>query len=122
MTAAVRDGIRIGALGNTTLDGNGDEMSRQDSIKQAIRDRAEPVMDIDPSEIQIFPMDLDWSDPDNPTVNDPGGAGAFMRVRVQYNHQFFNPLIGDFFDDGTVLIASSGSYRNENFILPPPGP
>lgn len=117
LTAAVRDGIRLGAIGGSLNDGQGNGMSREDSIKKAIHDRAAPVMDVDPSKIFIFPVDTDWSDPDDPGVNNAGGAGAFMRVRVQYDHQFFTTLIGGFFGGQTIQMESEGTYRNENFIL-----
>lgn len=117
LTAAVRDGIRIGAIGASSNDEQGNGMSREDSIKQAIKERASPVMDIDPSRIFIFPVETDWSDPDDPAVNNAGGAGVFMRVRVQYDHQFFTSLIGGFFGGQTIQMESQGTYRNENFIL-----
>lgn len=121
LTSATREGIRIGTVGATLTDGNGNALSREDSIKQAIQDSAATVMDIDPSQIFIFPVDADFTDPDDPAVvatASAGGAGAFMRVRVQYTHQFFTKLIGGLFGSGnTILMSSEGTYRNENFIL-----
>ncbi len=117
LTAAVRDGIRLGAIGSSLGDGQGGQMSREASIKQAIKNRADGVMDIDPSNIQIFPVKADFTDADDPAVNNAGGAGAFMRVRVLYDHQFFTELIGGFFGSGTIRITSEGTFRNENFIL-----
>ena len=117
LTAAVRDGIRLGAIGSSLADGDGNQMSREASIKQAIKDRADGIMDIDPSNIQIFPVKADFTDADDPAVANAGGAGAFMRVRVLYNHQFFTELIGGFFGSGTIQITSEGTFRNENFII-----
>ncbi|MCA9462888.1 MAG: pilus assembly protein [Nitrospira sp.] len=117
LTAAVRDGIRLGAIGDSLSDESGNQMSREESIRQAIKERADPVMDIDPSNILIFPVQANWTDPDDPAVNNAGGAGAFMRVRVQYNHTFFTSLIGGFFGGQTIQMQSEGTYRNENFIL-----
>jgi hypothetical protein len=117
LTAAVRDGIRLGSIGSSLDDGQGNQMSREASIKQAIKNRADGVMDIDPSQIQIFPVKADFTDADDPAVNNAGGAGAFMRVRVLYDHQFFTQLIGGFFGNGTIQLSSEGTFRNENFIL-----
>jgi hypothetical protein len=121
LTSATREGIRIGTVGATLTDSNGNTLSREDSIKQAIKSKASVVMDIDPSQIFIFPVDTDFTDPDDPAVvgtASAGGAGAFMRVRVQYTHQFFTQLIGGFFGSGnSILMSSEGTYRNENFIL-----
>ena len=121
LTSAVREGIRIGTVGATSVDGNGNALSRENSIKQAIQQSASAVMDIDSSDIFIFPVDADWTDPDDPAVvatASAGGAGAFMRVRVNFTHQFFTQLIGGLFGPGdTIVISSEGTYRNENFIL-----
>lgn len=121
LTAATREGIRIGTIGATLTDSGGNPLSREDSIKQAIHDSAANVMDIDPSQIFIFPVDADFTDPDDPAVvgtASAGGAGAFMRVRAQFTHQFFTQLIGGLFGGGSsILMSSEGTYRNENFIL-----
>lgn len=121
MNSAVSEGIRIGATGQVLNDDASNALSREDSIKKAILDRSEAVMVIAPADIKIFPVDADWTDPDDPAVVDAasaGGAGAFMRVRVLYTHQFFTDLVGGFFSgSGSVQLTSEGTYRNENFVL-----
>jgi len=69
------------------------------------------------AKILVFPVKADFTDDDDPAVANAGGAGAFMRVRVNYDHEFFTTLIGGFFGGGTVQISSEGTFRNENFIL-----
>lgn len=121
MNAAVSQGIRTGATGAVLNDGEGNPLSREDSIKKAIIDRSKSVMTIAPADIKIFQVDADWTDPDDPAVVDAadgGGEGAFMRIRVLYNHQFFSDLVGGFFSgSGSVQLTSEGTYRNENFVL-----
>ena len=118
LTAAVRDGIRMGAIGSTLTDNDGNSMSRENSIRKAIQDRGEPVMAINPAEIFIFPVKTDFTDADDPAVNTAGGASAFMRVRVQYQHKWLSPLLGNMiFGRESTQIQSEGTYRNENFIL-----
>ncbi len=120
MNTAVSEGIRIGATGQTLDDGMGNTLSREDSIKKAIHDKVAGVMVIDPANIKIFPVDADWTDPDDPAVVNTaaaGGTGAFMRVRVLYTHQWFTDLVGGFMGGATKQITSEGTYRNENFIL-----
>ncbi len=115
MNAAVSEGVRMGSTGQVT-----GTMTREDSIKQAIVDAASEVMVLDPASILIFPVDADWTDPDDPAVvgtANAGGEGAFMRVRVTYNHEFFTDLIGGFFGGTSTQMVTVSTYRNENFIL-----
>ena len=122
MNSAVSQGIRIGATGAVLNDAAGNPMTRENSIKQAIIDRAAGVMVIDPADIKIFQPNADWTDPNNPAVVNTasaGGQGAFRRVRVNYQHQFFTDLVGGFFGggSGSFQLTSEATYRNENFIV-----
>ncbi len=120
MNTAVSEGIRLGSIGAVLNDGNGDPLSREDSIKKAILDRVEGIMVIDPADIKIFQVDADWTDPDDPAVVNAasaGAEGAFMRVRVLYTHEFFTALVGGFFGGSNTQLSSEGTYRNENFVL-----
>ena len=119
LQSATREGIRIGLLGASLDDGQGNPLSREDSIVQAIQNKASGVMYIDPSDILIYPVSGDFSDPENVENLDPdaGGAGSYMRVKVNYNHHF-TPLIGGFFSAGySIPMEAVGTYRNEDFIL-----
>ena len=120
MNTAVSEGIRIGSTGQVLDDGMGGTLSRENSIKQAILNKVNGVMVIDPADIKIFPVDADWTDPDDPAVVNTaaaGGMGAFMRVRVTYTHQWFTDLVGGFMGGASKQMTSEGTYRNENFIL-----
>ncbi len=122
MNTAVSEGVRVGATGAVLDDPDnpGTPLSREDSIKKAIQDRVDGVMVIDPANIHIFEVvEGDWSDPADPAVAADGGSGAFMRVRVTYNHEFFTDFVGGFFEGGNGFrpIISEATFRNENFIL-----
>ena len=125
MNTAVSEGIRIGTTGAVLSDpaNPGSALSREASIRKAIIDEASSVMVIDPANITIFEIvdQVNWTDPTDPVVlaAGDGGAGAFMRVRVNHPHQFFTQFVGGFFGGGSgaVTMTSEGTYRNENFIL-----
>lgn len=122
MNTAISEGIRIGTTGAVLEDPPGTTLSREASIRKAIKDKAEGVMVIADADITLFEVtDANWTDPTDPAVlaAGDGGAGAFMRVRVTHDHQFFTHFVGGFFGGGTgsVTLTSEGTYRNENFIL-----
>ena len=110
--SATHEGIRIGLLGATLDDDDGNELSREDSIIKEITDRAGAFLTIVPADIQINPVDAMPGAPAN-----AGTAGELMRVQVNYTHEFFSSLIGGFFGaNNTILIQAVGTYRNEDFI------
>ena len=117
MNAAVSEGIRVGTTGAVLEDPPGTPLTRELSIKKAILDKVEGIMVIDPDDIKIFEVEADWTDPDDPATANAGGEGAFMRVRVLYQHQFFTDLVGGFFGGSSKQLTSEGTYRNENFVL-----
>ena len=116
---ATREGMRVGLLGVTLEDENNDPLSREESIFKAIQDNTFDLMTIDPSQIWIFPIGADYTDPDDWDEAGPnaGASGTYMRVRVHYTHEFFTPLIGEFFsqDNSGIILAAEGTYRNEDF-------
>ena len=118
--SAVSQGVRVGATGAVLDDGNGNMLSREESIKKAILDRTKGLVTIDPNDIKIFQVNANFTDPTDPAVLNTangGASGAFMRVRVTHDHQFFNKLIGGFFAGNKTTITSESTYRNENFVL-----
>ncbi len=116
---ATREGMRVGLLGVTLEDENGNPLSREASITKAIQDQTFSVMTIDPSKVWIFPVGSDYSDPTSwdTDPDDAGAGGAYMRVRVQYEHQLLTPFIAKIFPDNEsgILMAAEGTYRNEDF-------
>ena len=115
---ATREGMRLALVGKTLKDGNGNPMSREDSIKKTIRDNALAV-DSSSLSIYIYPVNSDYTDPlnwkDPNTLPNAGGAGQYMRVRTQYTYTFMMPFIGAFFPGGTIIVEAQGTYRNELF-------
>ncbi|MCA9470473.1 MAG: pilus assembly protein [Nitrospirales bacterium] len=116
---ATREGMRVGLLGVTLEDESNNPLTREKSIVKAINDQTFSVMKIDPSKIWIFPVGSDYSDPTSWDTNpvNAGAGGAYMRVRVQYEHQFLTPFLDTFFSHSGsgIILAAEGTYRNEDF-------
>lgn len=92
---ATREGARIGVV-------RGDDTS----IKERIRDRASIA--VDPNNLNISIL-ASTSDPDT------------RHIVTQYTHQFFSPLIGILFSDGSTIIQTEATYRIEPKPYVPPG-
>ncbi len=115
---STREGMRMALVGSTLLDQNGDALSREESIKETIGKQAQWAMNIEPEKIWIFQVGDNYSDPDDwkTSAANAGNPADYMRVRVQYDHEFFTPLIGGFFSaDRKVTMEAEGTYRNELF-------
>ncbi len=115
---ATREGMRLALVGGIIDDGHGNTLSREDSIKQTIEDQAQWAMNIDQNKIWIFQVGDNYSDPNNweATAANAGNPADYMRVRVQYVHKFFTPLVGGFFSpDQKMTMEAEGTYRNELF-------
>jgi len=111
---ATRAGTRLALVGMQLKDEEGNAMTREASIIKTIEDNAAVAVDPNELQINIFPVDPDYSDPDDPTTN-AGSGGQIMRVRVSYTHTFFTPFIGKFFTEGKNEIRAEALYRNEGF-------
>lgn len=111
---ATREGMRLALVGRTL-----GPMSREDSIKQTIKDKASLAVDpSDPSlSIYIYPVTTAYEDPTGWDTSPPnaGDPGSYMRVRTRYTYEFMTPLIGAFFTEGKILVEAQGTYRNELF-------
>ena len=116
---STREGMRMALVGGIIHDENGDPMSREDSIKHTIQKNASWAMKLEPSKIWVFQVGSNYEDPDGweAMVASAGDPADYMRVRVQYEHEFFTPLIGGFFsDDYKIMMEANGTYRNELFV------
>lgn len=112
---ATREGTRLGLVGGTLAGDDGTPLDRTASIIREIRDNA--GIAINPAElmISIFPI-TGYTDPTGwEGMQNAGGPGDFMRVRTRYAYHFLTPFIGDFFSNGTNIIAAEATYRNELF-------
>jgi Flp pilus assembly protein TadG len=119
MQYATREGMRLALVGRQLVV-SGNTLTREASIVKTIKDNA--ALAVNPAQVTvyIYPVtDGTYQDPSNwqnyNVTPDAGGAGDYMRVRSQYVHRFFTPLIGTFFTGGTVTIQAEGTYRNEIF-------
>ena len=126
---ATREGMRLALVGEVLLDEQGNPLTREQSIDQTIRQNAAWAMDEQSLSIDFGILGSNYfEDPNN--FSDPnaapnaGNPADYMRVRVQYYHHFFNPLIGDLFETNVncgqehcVLMEAEATYRNELFTV-----
>ena len=113
---ATREGVRLALVGRTLTDQSGNQLTREASIIKTIHDCATVAVDPTQLEISIFPVNTDYTDPNDwQTTQNAGGPGSFMRVRTRYRYKFITPLVGALFPDGKILITSQATYRNERF-------
>ncbi len=113
---ATREGMRMALVGEILNDENGDPLTREASIKQVIHDHGEiGLMDIDINKIVMWRLEDDNNLELAPNAGNPA---EYMRIKVEYDHKFLNPLIGNFFPDSeSVLLKAEATYRNEDFTL-----
>ena len=115
---ATREGMRLALVGGVLDDGQGDPLSREDSIIQTIKNNASWVMVIPENNIKIFQVGDNYSNPDGweSAAPNAGNPADYMRVVASYDHEFLTPLIGEYFtDDNTIKMQAQGTYRNELF-------
>jgi hypothetical protein len=115
---ATREGMRLALVGRTIADPSnpGNNLSREASIIQTIKDNAMLPVIRNGVLVSIYPVSTGYNDPTGwETQQDAGDPGEYMRVRSRYIHTFFTPLIGGFFSGGGITIQAEGTYRNELF-------
>jgi len=117
---ATREGMRFALVGETLLNGQGEPMTREDSIIQTIRDKAGWVMDSNQVQVWIFKVGSNYESPtswENLAPN-AGNPADYMRVKTQYDYPFLVPLIGSFFsEEEAISMWAEATYRNELFEI-----
>jgi len=83
-------------------------LSRQDSIKAAMRD-ATPTLTIDDSAFTFSYLPQGGS----AWLSGAGGPGDIEKVTINYTWDFMTPLIRPFFTGGQFQIQVSSSMKNE---------
>lgn len=111
---ATREGMRLALVGEVLNDENGDPLTREVSISQVIHEKGElGLMDINDINFLHEADDNNWE-----LAPNAGNPAEYMRLKVQYQHQFLTPLIGQFFPDSeSILLKAEATYRNEDFTV-----
>ncbi len=115
---ATREGTRLALVGRTLNDPiTGNPMSREASIVKTIKDNAGAALDPSKLSINIYPLQVNYSDPVGWQGQlNAGAPGDFMRVRSQYTFEFVTPMIGSFFPPSrNIGVQAEATYRNELF-------
>jgi hypothetical protein len=109
---ATREGVRLALVGRT-IERDGTQLDRTQSILTTIRENAAIAIDPSQLDIRIYPVTNDYSDPGDWDQRDPdaGAPWTYMRVRTRYNHHLITP----FFGDGQKTVEAEATYRNELF-------
>jgi hypothetical protein len=86
----------------------GTKLSRQDSIKLAMR-LATPTLTIDDSAFtfsHMAPGGSSWS-------GGSGGPNELEKVSIDYTWKFFNPMLWAFFTGGEIKLTVDSAMKNE---------
>jgi Flp pilus assembly protein TadG len=85
-----------------------DELSREDSIKTAMRNATPTLVIADDAFTftHMPPGAIAW-------VAGTGGPGDIAKVRVDYSWRLFTPLVREFFDDGRINLTVESAMLNE---------
>jgi hypothetical protein len=86
----------------------GSKLSRQDSIKTAMR-QATPTLTIDDGAFSFSHR----SPGGNAWLGGSGGPSDIERVSIDYNWKFLTPLIGVFFSGGQINLRVDSAMKNE---------
>ena len=107
----VSQATRYGITGNEMADpeNEGGTLSREDSIKTAMRD-ATPSLTIEDEAFSFSHL------PAGATTwqNGSGDPGDIIKVRVTYTWPIMTPLVRPFFSDGNIQLAAESAMKSES--------
>ena len=106
MQNGVSQATRYAVTGNHGTDGSGTALTRDQSIRQAMR-AATPGFQIADNAFTFY--NLSQGTPDS------GGPNDIIRVTVVYDWQLLTPFLRPFFQGGYVTIRVASSMRNEPY-------
>jgi hypothetical protein len=90
-------------------DDDGELMSREDSIRAAMRD-ATPTLELEDTAFTFEHLPAGTST----WVAGPGNPGDIAKVTVNYTWSFMTPLIAAFFDGGEIDLVVESAMKNES--------
>ena len=106
MQNGVSQATRYAVTGNHGTDGSGAALSRDDSIRQAMR-AATPGFEIADNAFTFYNV--------SKGTPDSGGPKDIIRVTVAYDWQLLTPFLRPFFQNGYVTIRVASTMRNEPY-------
>ena len=106
MQNGVSQATRYAITGNHATDTSGAALSRDDSIRQAMR-AATPGFEIADNAFTFYNV--------SKGTPDTGGPKDIIRVTVAYDWQLLTPFLRPFFQNGYVTIRVASTMRNEPY-------
>jgi hypothetical protein len=104
----VSQATRYGITGNVMEDPDGEPLSREESMKIAMRD-ATPTLTIEDSAFTFSHL----PEGESAWVGGAGGPDDISKVSVNYTWTIFTPIISPFFDNGEINLTVESAMKNE---------
>ena len=106
MQNGVSQATRYAVTGSSMTDAHGAAMTREQSIRQAMR-AVTPGFQLGDDAFTFYDVSTGGSD--------SGGPNDIVRVTVVYNWQLFTPFLRPFFQSGYVTVRVASTMKNEPF-------